>query len=241
MKKTILFALPLVGLMLLLACEKEEVFKHQDFSGSASTNVEKSLNINLSATSGDPYLILAIQGLVPAYHDIDILEEFLIDNAPLSTAVLTALINSPRFSDEMVEELTIISAPVGQPIKTLLSIARPSLSQFAINQTNDVTIGQKFIVVNTNPKAVIIASTLSRKSTPNGECSTCTSTIIASADNRLINLTNSDLDPLAIGGGCPGGKICGSASILSKSGNVYTVFCLNNTLSICINAGSAGI
>lgn len=240
MKTIIKIGFFFIAIAIINSCQKEnrEIVPPVSIIAPKTGN-EKSLNINASVTSNDPFLLLAISGANPDYQNIEVLEQLLIENAPLSTVVLTAVINSYRFTDEMVELLSVISAPIGQPTKILLSTARPNLNLFAINQTDVFQNTQKHVIVNTNPKTILLGDNFTRKIVPTAECADCSSEITGAANSIMVNLTSTD-DVLQIGGCNSSTQTCGNAARVAGTnsggtGTTYMVTCLSNPSKVCIN------
>lgn len=233
-----------------LSCEKEVQNKPTYSLGSENVFIDDDSkagnNYNDKAGNGngignpnanqvdDAYLIEAIHGTNSEYVQLEMLEKLLLDNAPLSEAVLLEVINADQITDEITEMLMVVSTPFQDNVMGELNSRRPAMPLQSIQESRTRPSNQRFAVVFTNPKTVIFGRDLNRASLGLSGCQSCSSEITGSADARLIRLIKTDDTPAPIGGGCnSANQICGLPSIASEEkrrGNKvkYTVFCNMN-------------
>jgi hypothetical protein len=158
-------------LVLIVACQKETP------GGEQSAQVSKDKAIVESMLT-DADLIKAVKGLDPAYNNVSDIFDLLLDNMPLSGAVLSAVSAEERFENDFVEMVYIISAPVSSASIENLKAVRPALQMknILIAQSKPASF-KSFVIINDPVRQIIFGEKLIAEAVPTPECSDCSSII----------------------------------------------------------------
>jgi hypothetical protein len=199
MKKYIYGALFLatVGIT-ILACKKEMLSSpnsNRIVSSSTSAQKEKDeLNVQNKDKNicSDSILMSTILGNIPDYVDLSALEDLLMDNASLSTTVLTSLMLEHRIPDDLVELMTVLSSPVNPLVLAKIRLIRPKINRETILSVQNVNPTFGFTVHNTNPRSVIFGTNM--KVVKNDSCA-CVNIVCNKKGYKSVTLKTPFSDP----------------------------------------------